>query len=106
MAVASASMRLLTAGWSGEQRRALMRVLDPRQRRMVRDRIEVERLAKRIEADEAADALQFLGSDGEHGMSCGVPEWAAAALFGRDPAFRGRWQEIRRMHDAERGEVA
>lgn len=99
-------MRLLTAGWSGEQRRALVRALDPKQRQMVRDRIEVERLARRIEADEAADATQFLNSGGERGMSCGVPEWASAALFGRDPAFRDVWRAIRRMHDAERGEVA
>lgn len=97
--MANASVRMLTLGWTGAQRRALMAVLDDKQRQMVRGRIEMESLNKTIDEMEAADAIQFLESKGQSGYSCGIPEWASAVLFGRDPAFREMWQIIRRCTD-------
>ena len=97
--MANASVRFLTQGWSGEQRRALMRELTEDQRRVVRARIESERLAKKFESGEAVDATRFLDSLGEHGHSCGIPEYVAAVSFGRDDAFREMWQRIRHMTD-------
>lgn len=92
---------MLTMGWSGDQRRALVAALDDRQVTLVRGRIALERSERRIEEGEAREAAQFLNSRGTRGHSWGVPEWAAAVLFGADPAFRKRWQAIRRMHDEE-----
>lgn len=95
--MASASVRLLTQGWSGDQRRALMTVLDDRQVQMVRDRIHIELSENRIERVEADDAVQFLSTRGAPGTSSwGIPEWACAVLFGNDPSFRAAWQAIRR----------
>lgn len=95
--MANASVRMLTQGWSGDQRRALMAAIDDRQRAMVRGRIEMERLKGTFDEMEAADAIQFLETKGAMGYSCGIPEWACAVLFGNDPNFRTQWQAIRRQ---------
>jgi hypothetical protein len=50
------------------------------------------------EKHEADEAIQFLITRGANGYaSWGIVEYTAVALFGRDPVFRDRWQEIRRM---------
>jgi hypothetical protein len=86
--MARASVRLLTQGWSSDQRRALVNILDERQVTLVRRR----------EKHEADEAIQFLITRGANGYaSWGIVEYTAVALFGRDPVFRDRWQEIRRM---------
>lgn len=96
--MARASVRLLTQGWSGDQRRALVNFLDERQITMVRRRIELDCAINNYEKHEADEAINFLTSRGANGYaSWGIVEYTAAMLFGRDPAFRDRWQEIRRM---------
>lgn len=97
--MASASARMLTQGWSGEQRRALMAVLTSHQRGVVIDRIDLEFRENRIEQEEQYETKLYVNTLGEKGASYGLPEWIAATLFGVDPKFRDEWQRIRRMHD-------
>ena len=97
--MASASVRLLTQGWSGDQRRALMAALTDEQRAILLARIEAERLAKKFESYEASEASKFVRSLGAHGASYGIAEYMCAVTFGRDPEFRETWQRIRRMDD-------
>lgn len=87
-------------GWSGEQRRDLIRSLDPRQTAIVVGRIEADRLAHKYEDHEAKTAIHFVQSGGD-GSSYGIPEYTCACLFGADPKFRDLWQEIRRRPDSE-----
>jgi hypothetical protein len=96
--MARASVRLLTQGWSSDQRRALVNILDERQVTLVRRRIELDCMINDYEKHEADEAIQFLITRGANGYaSWGIVEYTAVALFGRDPVFRDRWQEIRRM---------
>lgn len=77
-------------------RRSLVAALDERQTQMVVNRIRQECQARRIEEDEATSATTFVVTGGLQGDSYGLPEYCAAVLFGRDPAFRDLWQGIKR----------
>lgn len=99
--MAPASVTLITQGWSGDQRRALVNFLDDRQVPMVRTRIQMERDSGRFETHEADEAVRYLDGRGADGTSSfGIVEYVAAVLFGKDPVFRDRWQQIRRMERA------
>lgn len=84
----SASARLLTQGWSGEQRRQLRDILDPQQRSIIINRINLQP----YEAEERVAAIEFING-GE--PAYGIVEYEAASLFGRDPTFQAAWRAIR-----------
>jgi len=88
---------MLTLGWSGEMRRALMSALTDEQRAIVIDRIHLEHREHRIEQEERYETTLFVRTHGAEGASYGLPEWICATVFGSDPAFRDTWQTIRRM---------
>lgn len=98
--MASASVRLLTQGWTGDMRRALMEALTDEQLRTVLARIESGRVERKFEREEATEAVAFARSRGAHGSGWGIPEYVCAVAFGRDPEFRETWQRIRRGGEA------
>ena len=92
----SASARLLTLGWSGDQRRALRDFIieTPARVQIMRDRIKLRHRDGVYDGEEATAALEFLDG-GPPGY--GIVEYEAASLWGADPIFRVEWRRIRRL---------